>query len=57
MAVRILRDCHICLQEPVIFHHQFWERTMSVKVRVSKTRSPHQINPFDELENQIDETL
>lgn len=30
-------------------------RTMSVKVRVSKTRSPHQINPFDELENQIDE--
>ncbi|QGT99265.1 Bipolar DNA helicase HerA [Candidatus Syntrophocurvum alkaliphilum] len=24
-------------------------RTISVKVRVSKTKSPHQINPFDEL--------
>ncbi len=30
-------------------------RTMSVKVRVSKTRSPHQLNPFDELENQTNE--
>lgn len=30
-------------------------RTMSVKVRVSKTRSPHQLNPFDELENQNNE--
>ncbi|MGI5921803.1 MAG: ATP-binding protein [Syntrophomonadaceae bacterium] len=27
-------------------------RTMSVRIRVSKTRSPHQINPFDELESQ-----
>lgn len=30
-------------------------RTMSVKVRVSKTRSPHQLNPFDELETALDE--
>lgn len=32
-------------------------RTMSVRVRVSKTRSPHQLNPFDELENQNNEHL
>lgn len=25
-------------------------RTMSLRIRVAKTRSPHQINPFDELE-------
>ncbi|HZK42726.1 MAG TPA: ATP-binding protein [Syntrophomonadaceae bacterium] len=30
-------------------------RTMSIKVRVSKTRSPHQLNPFDELEEQLNE--
>lgn len=30
-------------------------RTMSVKVRVSKTRSPHQLNPFDELESALHE--
>lgn len=32
-----------------------FSRTMSVRIRVSKTRSPHQINPFDELENQTED--
>lgn len=32
-------------------------RTMSVKIRVSKTRSPHQLNPFDELEDQMNENI
>ncbi|MEN6460304.1 MAG: ATP-binding protein [Syntrophomonas sp.] len=30
-------------------------RTMSVRIRVSKTRSPHQINPFDELQEQTED--
>lgn len=32
-------------------------RTMSVKIRVSKTRSPHQLNPFDELDDIMDENI
>ena len=32
-------------------------RTMSVKVRVAKTKSPHELNPFEELESLGDENI